>query len=153
MKSVEIRELLPEHAQLLSSILLQQPPEYMQYFTPFSFDAETLRTILSKRRNDRYWGVFVGDAIAGFFMLRGFDAGFAIPSYGVWISSLYHGQGLVKLTLLYAEIFCKINGIASIMLKVAPGNHIAKKIYDTSGFVFDKIDPTTNHLIYLKKIP
>ena len=38
-------------------------------------------------------------------MLRGFDEGYEIPSYGVWISSKYANKGLAKLTLQYSIIY------------------------------------------------
>ncbi len=85
-------------------------------------------------------------------MLRGFDAGFAIPSYGSWINFLYKGQGLAKLALHYAEFFCKINEVGSIMFKFHPENYISKNIHVNNDCVFNKVDPATNHLIYFKKI-
>ena len=85
-------------------------------------------------------------------MLRGFDEGYEIPSYGVWISKKYSAMGLSKLTLQHAVSICKINGIKKLLLKVHPENKRAKMIYENFGFTKESVDPKNNNLIYYKDI-
>jgi len=151
-KKVEIKRIGPNFAKSLSSALLKSGINYSKYFIPFEFDYESIKQVLLKMKLDQFFCIFVNNKIAGFYMLRGFDDGYKIPTYGVWISKDCSGMGLAKLTIRHAISFCKINGVDEIMLKVHPENIIAKKIYEKSGFVKKGIDPKNNHLIYKKKI-
>ena len=129
-KNVEIKELQSEQASTLSALILNIPEDYSKYFVPFSFKEDSITKIINDAVNDKYFGIFINDDLAGFYMLRGFDEGYEVPSYGVWISDKFSGLGLSKLTLQHAITFCKLNGLKKIMLKVHPENVIAKNIAD-----------------------
>ena len=151
--SLEIKELTPEHASIFSKRLSEERDEYLKYFIPFAEYSEAyIRKTLSEKKIDKYFGLFVNDDIVGFYMLRGFDAGYEIPSYGVWISSKYSNKGLSTLTLYHAFSFCKLNNIKTLMLKVHPENTVAKKLYEKFGFVKVGIDEKIGHLIYHKSL-
>lgn len=139
-------------AEKLSDLLSSSDKNYSKYFIPFSFDLKTIKEILSNLSDDRIFGVYLDEELVGFYMLRGFDEGFEIPSYGVWISKEYSGLGLSKLTLQHAIAFCKINNIKKIMLKVHPRNIIAKNIYEKFGFVEKGVDEKNSNLIYYKAL-
>jgi len=149
---VEIRIISTQHAPELSELLLSSEKEYSKHFIPFNFDLESVFRVLDKVVNDLFFGIFIKNKIVGFYMLRGWDAGYEIPSYGVWISKDFSSKGLSKLTLNHAISVCKINSIKKIMLKVHPENLIAKKIYEDFGFINQGIDEKIGHLIYHKKI-
>ena len=151
-KSLEIKELSSDQAKNLSKLLLFSDKAYTQYFIPFSFDEKTIKEILNRVTNDKYFGVFISKELAGFYMLRGFDEGFEIPSYGIWIAEKFSGLGLSKLTLQHAISYCKVNGIKRIMLKVHPENSIAKKTYEGYGFKQEGVDSKNNNLIYYKDL-
>ena len=151
-KHIVIKEIDSSMAYKLSSLLQNADKEYSKYFIPFDFDYETIKSILSKKKRDCFFGIFINDEIVGFYMLRGFDQGYEVPSYGVWISSKYAGYGLSRLTLQYAETFCKINRIKKIMLKVHPKNIRAKKIYEMAGYYKVGIDHNNDNIIYNKKL-
>lgn len=153
INSVEIKELKLEHIPNLVKKLSEDPPEYSLYFTAFKLSEHALSELVSKAILDKYYGVFVGDVIAGFYMLRGFDAGYEIPSYGVWISSQYANKGLSKLTLFHAFSFCRLNNISKLMLKVRPENTIAKNLYESLGFTQTGFDDSNGNYIYHKAIP
>jgi len=153
IKSVEIKELTPGHALIFSKSLSEESEDYLKYFIPFAEYSEAyIKKILSEKKFDKYFGLFAGDEIVGFYMLRGFDAGFEIPSYGVWISSSYTNKGLSKLTLYHALSVCRLNNIKTLMLKVHPENEIAKNLYEKFGFVKVGIDEKIGHLIYHKNL-
>ena len=107
---------------------------------------------MAKVKEDKYFGIFTDNKLIGFFMLRGFDDGYNIPSYGVWIAPDYTGLGLAKLTLAFAISFCKLNKIKKIMLKVHPENVVAKRLYESMGFVNTGIDQRNDNLIYQKDL-
>ena len=84
-KNIEIKELQSEHASFLSALILNAPRDHTKYFTPFSFEDDAINKIIDEAVNDKYFGIFINDTLAGFYMLRGFDEGYEVPSYGVWI--------------------------------------------------------------------
>lgn len=151
-KNVEIKELQSNQASTLSALILNTPKDHTKYFTPFSFEEDSIKKIISNAVNDKYFGILINDELVGFYMLRGFDEGFEVPSYGVWILDKFSGLGLSKLTLQHAITFCKINNIKKIMLKVHPENIIAKSIYEAFGFQQEGFDDHNSNLIYSKSL-
>ena len=152
MKNLSIRRLRTEDSRPLSRMLCSGSRAYQEYFIPFAFDEPTVSGLLANAVRDGYWGVWIDDELAGFFMLRGFDAGFAVPAYGVSIAESHAGKGLLKLTLQYALSWCKVNGIARIMLKVHPENAVARTTYEKFGFEFQGVDPKNMHRIYSRAV-
>ena len=151
-KNIKIEKLEARHAGSISRLLQRSDKEYSKYFVPFSFETETIKGLLQDAINDKYFGIFVDSTLVGFYMLRGFDEGFEIPSYGVWINKEYSGFGLSQLTLQHAISYCKVNGIEKIMLKVHQDNLIAKNIYEKFGFVQEGFDEKINNIIYYKNL-
>ncbi|MDO9069263.1 MAG: GNAT family N-acetyltransferase [Deltaproteobacteria bacterium] len=151
-KDIFIRKLGPENAEELSLLLQSADPGYSRYFIPFKFDRQTIAGILASARQDRYFAVFISEELAGFYMLRGFDQGYEVPSYGVWIVPAYSGMGLASFTLQHAFCFCRANSIKRLMLKVHPDNTMAKKIYERNGFKETGIDAGNNNLIFHRDI-
>lgn len=151
-RNLVIKELTAEFAKDLADKLTQEKKDYLKYFTPFEFSSTSVENILRKMRLDKYFGLFVNNELVGFYMLRGFDEGHEIPSYGVWISSEYSNSGLSKLTLYHAFAFCKLNGIKTLMLKVHPENLVAKKLYESLGFNKTGFDEKNGNYIYHKNL-
>lgn len=152
INNLEINELTSDHASILSRKLLEENKNYIQHFIPFDFSEISIEEILNKKKTDKFFGLFLNKELIGFYMLRGFDQGYDVPSYGVWISSNYANKGLSKLTLYHAFSVCKLNNINTLMLKVHPENTIAKKLYEKLGFVKVGIDEKIGHLIYKKNL-
>jgi len=150
--TLEIKRLNINNAKELTNLLQSSDKEYSKYFIPFTFDFETISEILSKAKNDQIYGIYVKQNLAGFYMLRGFDEGYSVPSYGVWISEKYANEGLSTFTLQHAISFCKLNSIKKLMLKVHPENLAAKHIYEKYGFIQTGVDPKIHHLIYHKDL-
>jgi RimJ/RimL family protein N-acetyltransferase len=150
--NIEIKKINPDFADTLSTLLQSSDKEYSKYFIPFPFEKKSIKKILSVSVKNSYFGVFVDNVLVGFYMLRGFDEGYKIPSYGVWISEKFSGLGISKLTLQHAIAYCKINKIKKLMLKVHPENSIAKNIYEHFGFRMEGTDPKNENLIYFKSL-
>jgi RimJ/RimL family protein N-acetyltransferase len=148
MRTLSIRSLLEIDGPALSAMLNANSREYQQYFYPFSFDEQTIRQMLGAAKKDKYWGMWIDDHLVAFFMLRGFDAGYAIPSYGVCVAESYQGRGLLKLSLQFVCSWCRLNNIPKLMLKVHPHNSPAKRTYERFGFEQTGVDSKNNHLIY-----
>jgi RimJ/RimL family protein N-acetyltransferase len=150
--SLEIIELTIDSSSLLSKKLLEENKDYIKHFIPFDFSESSIKKILSEKKLDKFYGLYSQKELIGYYMLRGIDAGFEIPSYGVWISSSYANKGLSTLTLYHAFSFCKINKIKTLMLKVHPDNSTAKNLYEKLGFKQTGFDEKINNIIYHKSI-
>jgi len=151
-KSVEIKEIGLEHASTLAKALENENSDYLKYFTPFEFSLQSITNIFTQMVKDKFFGIFVNEIIVGFYILRGLDEGYDIPSYGVWISSKFSNKGLSKLTLYHAFSFCRINSISKLMLKVHPENTTAKKLYESLGFEQTGFDKKNGNYIYHKSL-
>jgi GNAT superfamily N-acetyltransferase len=143
-----IRALTPTDAAELSAWLCSQPTGHLQYFTPFAFDRDTLERLIAACRRDYWIGVWGPRGLVGFFMLRGFDEGYETPAYGVAVDAAARGLGIGRLTLVASKTLCRLIGVARIMLKVHPENGIARRLYESEGFVQTGVDPATAALIY-----
>ncbi|MBX3081082.1 MAG: GNAT family N-acetyltransferase [Anaerolineae bacterium] len=148
MEALVVRPLTVNDAPAWSALLTAQPPDYMRYFIPFQFDAATLTAILSTAHHDLYMGLWWGEVLIGFFMLRGWDQGYAIPAYGVTIDQRFRNRGLGRLTLELSRSICKLRGAKRLMLKVHPDNAAAKQLYESFGFVQTSVDAKNNNLVY-----
>jgi len=151
-KSIEIKQIGLEHASTLAKALANEKSDYLKYFTPFEFSLQSITNIFTQMVKDKFFGIFVNEIIVGFYMLRGLDEGYETPSYGVWISSKFSGNGLSKLTLYHAFSFCRINRISKLMLKVHPDNTTAKKLYESLGFEPTGFDKKNGNYIYHKSL-
>jgi GNAT superfamily N-acetyltransferase len=147
MTRLDILPLKPSKCRTLALRLQKEDREYIKYFHPFPFDASEIRKRLVAARKDFYWGIFCGKELVGFFMLRGMDDGYEVPSYGVYISRKWSGKGLSKLSLLFSISWCRVNGFKTLMLKVHPKNHIARKMYEDNGFVTVGVDSKNDNFI------
>lgn len=125
-----------------------ESPDYSRYFSPFPFNAETFEEVLKTRAQDLYFVILSDGNEAGFYMLRGFDAGYARPAYGVWIAEKYCRRGLGDASLTHAIATCTALHCSEIMLKVHPDNLHALRLYERFGFVPSGFDNGNHNLIY-----
>lgn len=149
---IEFQKLKISDLTELIDLWNKDPQDYNSYFIPFVMKSDDLKSMLEKIEKDLFINVMVNKKIAGFFMLRGFDQGYEVPSYGVWISSEYANKGLAKLTLQYSLSICRLTGVNSIMLKVHPENKVALKMYKSFGFNASGIDEKIGHIIMHKDL-
>lgn len=152
MGDSSIRPLHVSDAPVLAKLLARQRADYIAHFSPFEFDERSVAEVLSGARRDNFWALCTEGEIAGFFMLRGFDAGYARPSYGVFVAEHAAGRGLARESLNFALKWCGANGVESVLLKVAKENQRARGIYIAAGFEFVGICPTTGHEMLEKRM-
>lgn len=138
MLSVEIIKLSQEHVgQLIRFFDEINSPEYTKDFSPHPFDSDYAGFICGYQGRDLYYALLLdGREIIGYFMLRGWDEGYEIPSIGLCILKKYRGFGLGKVIMDFLETVSNLNGCPGVMLKVNKDNHAARRLYETRGFVF-----------------
>ena len=121
-KSLAVLPLIAPHAPAIAAFLRRQPPEYLRFFYAFDTNEAAIGDMLASTEEDIYSGVFWRDELIGIFMLRGWDAGFEIPSFGVLIDEKYRGGALMRLTLDTAKLICRLRGTKKLMAKIHPDN-------------------------------
>ena len=149
---IEILTLTPEMAGEAVDLMLEDPIDHRRHFTGLPEDERSFSEMLSAAQRDSYWMVRVRGDNAGLFMLRGMDAGYSTPAFGVYIRRRYARKGLARLVLAYSIAWCRLNGVEELMLTVADDNIAAVWIYEQAGMVFCGEHSAKGHRIYRKKL-
>ncbi len=142
-----IRELRVEDAASVSGLLRAQPPEYAHFFYAFGPGEEELARILSARRRDIYSGIFWRGELAAVFMLRGWDAGYEVPSFGVLVDVKHRGRAFMRISLDVAKLICRLSGATRLMAKIHPDN-VSPRGARRLGFVQTGVEPETGNVVY-----
>lgn len=129
-----IRPLTAADAAAVARLVTADDAAYRQHFVPFEPVPEGIAAILAAAQRDCYWGIEYGGGLVGLIMLRGLDAGYAAPAFGVYIARRWSARRLGRLALAFAEAWCRLAGLDEIMLSVHPGNLHARREYDRAGF-------------------
>jgi RimJ/RimL family protein N-acetyltransferase len=147
MTEIAIRKLARSDAANARALVAGDPDAYRRHFHAVDADFEDE---VGAAERDRYWAIVADDALAGIVMLRGLDAGFAAPAFGVYVAQAWSGKGLAALALAHAEAWCRVNEIAELMLTVDPDHEVAVRLYERSGFAFAGDHSERGHRIYRK---
>jgi ribosomal-protein-alanine N-acetyltransferase len=134
-----IRPIGPGDAEQLGELFvaLATGPEAGQ-FHPHPLTVEAARRVAggAASRKDIYFAAFLGNRLVGYGMLRGWDEGYSIPSFGVAVAAAYRGRGVGRALLRYAIESARGRGAETMMLKVHVDNPGARNLYESEGFVF-----------------
>lgn len=142
-----IRPLRGEDARAVSAMLRAQPPEYARFFYAFGSGEEEIARILAGRKRDVYSGMFWRGELAGVFMLRGWDAGYEVPSFGVLVDVKHRGRAFMRISLDVAKLICRLSGAPRLMAKIHPDN-ISPRGARRLGFVQTGVEETSGNVIY-----
>ncbi len=156
-RGIAIRPFVAGDAAACITLLRAASADYVRFFRPFDFQTEVVERLAGAADLDRWFAIEIGREhdrakLAGFYMLRGVDEGFADPMYGVFIAEEFSGCGLARLTLAHAEAMCRLNGWPNLLLKVDPANARAFDLYAASGFRFLRPDPATGNQVLIKPL-
>ena len=149
---IRIESLLPIDAEAGVGLLSESGDDEGRFFDGLPKEPEALRSILLSAKTDRYWAIYVEDKLVGLFMLRGFDAGYSAPSFGVMVKRAFRGAGLGRLALQYAETWCRLKKVETLMLTVSQENRRALALYEACGFVSDGERSLKGNLICRKRL-
>lgn len=108
------------------------------HFHPHAFDDETAHWIANYEGRDLYFGAKCAgeQGLVGYGILRGWDAGYDVPSLGIIIGRQSRGRGLSKQLMSFLHAAARAHGCASVRLKVYPDNIAAVELYKQLGYVF-----------------
>jgi ribosomal protein S18 acetylase RimI-like enzyme len=130
-----VRPLRPEDEPSLTALFERADGVgEMRYFDPFPLTRATARRLCQEGRRDRFYVAVADDGIVGLSMLRGWDEGYAIPSFGVMIDPSWHGRGLGARMTDYTIDEAWRAGCEAIRLSVYGGNVVAAEMYRRRGF-------------------
>jgi len=108
-----------------------------KFFHPHPFDIGSADRISSYRGHDLYYAMCHENRVIGYGMLRGWDAGYEIPSLGIIIHPEMRESQLGGLFMNFLHIAARLRGAKKIRLKVYPENRQALSLYQKLGYVFE----------------
>jgi ribosomal protein S18 acetylase RimI-like enzyme len=103
-------------------------------FHPHPFDRATASMIATEPGSDVYFGFFQEGDLLGYAMLRGWNEGYEVPSFGVAVAPMHQGRGIGGRLLRACLDEARARGAQRVMLKVHPENSRALKWYLSAGF-------------------
>src|SRR3712207_6003737 len=142
-----IRGLRVEDAPAVSRLLRSQPPEYVRFFYAFGSDEEEIARVFAARRRDIYNGIFWRGELAAFFMLRGWDAGYEVPSFGVVVDVRHRGLTFMRIALDVSKLICRLTGSPRLMAKIHPDN-VSPRGARRLGLVQTGFEAETGNVVY-----
>jgi ribosomal protein S18 acetylase RimI-like enzyme len=108
--------------------------EAARVFHPFPLTRDTALRLVTTARADRYWGAWIDGRMVGFAMLRGWDAGFEVPSFGILVDRRFWRRGIGTILTAEALQTARIAGCRWVRLTVYASNAVALRLFDRAGF-------------------
>ena len=130
--------------------------ESVQFFHPHPFTREFARELCVRAaiRRDRYYVACFEDRVIGYMMLRGWDEGYTVPSFGVCNHPALRDVGLGQALLAHAVRESRLAGALQLRLTVFKNNERAVHVYRKFGFLFhDKNEQELVGLLDLADCP
>jgi RimJ/RimL family protein N-acetyltransferase len=146
-----VRPLVADDASAIVALLRAQSAGYLRFFYALPADETAVRQAIEGRTMDAYQGLFEGGRLAGFFMLRGWDHGYEIPSFGVVVDERTRGKGYLHATLEMAAELCREAGARRFMAKIHPDNlspRAARRLHLTQV----DVETATGNVIYHREV-
>ena len=142
MTRLLIEPLQPAYCASLARLLEDNDrEEIIDHFHPFPMTRETAERLCLGQFKDCYYISFLDNAMVGLAMLRGWDEGYEVPSFGVFVDYRYRGLGLGRVLTDYAMIDAKLKGCAKVRLTVYESNVRGWRLYTSLGFQEQSRDP------------
>jgi ribosomal protein S18 acetylase RimI-like enzyme len=118
--------------------LLAADPDIVRFFHPHPLTQAFAASLCSRQEScrDRYFVMQYCGRFVAYSMLRGWDEGYAIPSFGGSTHPELRGAGLGRLLLLHAIVESRTTGANQLRLTVYKDNVRAVHLYRTIGFTF-----------------
>jgi ribosomal protein S18 acetylase RimI-like enzyme len=123
------------HAQALAELFEQnRVPAVTDSFDPFPLTADEAKRITLEPRLDAYFVASMESELVAMSMLRGFDEGFAVPSFGIFVDHRHQGRGVGCRLTAWTVAEARRRGCAAIRLSVYASNKAALRLYRSLGF-------------------
>jgi glycosyltransferase involved in cell wall biosynthesis/ribosomal protein S18 acetylase RimI-like enzyme len=116
-------------------------PDVTSTFDPFPMTRASAEQLMLQPRRDRFFGAFCDGTLVAFSMLRGWDDGFEIPSFGIFVDASSQGRGVGAQLTDWTIEQARLAGARKIRLSVYGSNDRAIRIYDRLGFMVESRTP------------
>jgi len=104
------------------------------FFHPHGWDKATLHALARSADADMYYLFVQSRNVLAYGLLRGWDAGYAIPSLGIAVHPLARSAGLGRLMMEYLEVMARHRGAPAVRLRVHKTNLRACSMYVRRGY-------------------
>jgi glycosyltransferase involved in cell wall biosynthesis len=132
------RLLRPDDAAALGTLFDSfRAHGFDKFFHPHPLTTEEAANLARYTGKDAYAVLVDGSRIIGYGMLRGWDAGYDIPSFGVAIDPTAQSRGHGRRLLEFLQQIARERGAKKIRLKVYPDNQRAVRFYREYGYEFE----------------
>lgn len=106
----------------------------LKFFNPFPLTYETAKRIAEERHKDRYYVAVENGVVLGMSMLRGWDEGFEIPSFGLLVDERHRRKGLGRLLTEFTISEARKLGVSRIRGSLYSRNVVSRKFCHSIGF-------------------
>jgi len=125
----------PADADALATLFARNSvPVAAEGFDPFPLTSEQGRRIALDTGRDGFYLALDANGPAGFSMLRGFNAGYAIPSFGIFVDHERQGRGIGRRLTEWTVAQARNRGCPAVRLSVYASNATALALYASLGF-------------------
>lgn len=128
--------------ELVALFAANRVPAVTATFDPFELTDEEARRIALEPRRDEYFVARGPTGLVAMSMLRGFDEGFEIPSFGIFVDRRRQGRGIGSWLTQWTIGWSDDHGHPAIRLSVYAGNPRAIGLYRSLGFTEVQRVPT-----------
>lgn len=104
------------------------------FFRPHAGDEATLRALAQDISADLYYLLVQGRDVLAYGLLRGWDAGYTVPSLGIAVHPAARSIGLGQLMMEYLEMMARLRGAPAVRLRVHKNNKRAVEMYECRGY-------------------
>jgi len=133
---VTIVPAAPDHVAALAGFFTDNDrPEITTFFHPFPLTTETAQRITQEARKDRYYVALEGPRVVGLAMLRAWDEGYDVPSFGLIVDYRFQGSGLGRRLTEFAIGQARLLDCRAVRLTVWAANAHAARLYESLGFI------------------
>jgi ribosomal protein S18 acetylase RimI-like enzyme len=149
--SLEIVRINADHAKILFEFFqVLRANGDDQTFHPHGFGSENVVQLCTYVGKDMYYIAKTPKEVLGYGMLRGWDAGYHIPSLGICTTPQARGKGIGRMLMTFLHAAAKLRGATSIRLKVYPNNAHAVRLYEALNYDF--IEMESEQRVYMVKL-
>ena len=138
---LEIRRIEPDAELALRALFAELADDGVaEHFHPHPLDAAAAKQISGYSGPDLYYIMLSSGRGLGYGILRGWEAGFAVPSVGIALAPAARGQGLGRLMMHFLHAAARLRGADIVRLKVDTDNIRAYRLYEDLGYAFEPFD-------------
>jgi RimJ/RimL family protein N-acetyltransferase len=116
-------------------------PAVIEQFHPFPLTRETARRLAHERTRDRYYVAVDREQVVGFMMLRGWEDGYDVPSFGFLVDQAARGKGIGHMLAAFAIEEARRLGAERVRATVYASNLPSRAAMEANGFVEESRQP------------